>query len=741
MSDRSTHVALLGLLRRGKAIVARMTVLIMAFVLGKTVDSSRYRIADGVVKLISRTPLHRWVVPFWSMFLRRQGGQFANLDWLRFAAQELDKPPYHYAYFAACDELRVPFYKELEAYIGRWKFAIQPASNNKNFHNLRVVALLDQIGASDQVSRLFAGDNPLFHSRSYARLWMAHTATDAAGVQENLLQHAEAVRWDPDLMLQIANSVLLPGAYHHITKSVMEQTSIKLSKKRQGVSLDKTLTVRERNTQLKQLDETLRTLRNVRRMALVELGESLGEDWSDLSDTEYLDEDTIEDYYWAAMDARTAGLGDLFVERMETYVRYSPSYGGENTAKAHSHLAVHYETQRDFDRAKAHYEHGYTLEGVPFYLPDSSWRYITFLMATGAWNDAASLLIEGHRKLWPIYASVTKSDYAKLLRQPKGLLRPRGALVLGCQGLGDELIRICMMARFVHLDRHFGITCDPRMVPIYQRSFPGVTIVAPKRLTGPEAVTYTEYLKDREGVPAGMDVSRINSEVLRKSKRFRDVMPSEDIFLHFVRVQGELPKAGSEPTLKVSAQDVAAAREWLDQLPGNLTVGVSWRSGVRDKTRNEYYIDAMELGAIWGLENVSFVSLQYSDTAEEEAEILQAFGCKLMKMPGVDLKNDIDRIAALAKSCDIVISISTTLRELAGACGARVISMSTTPVMPDIWRIADDGETDTLFPNMTHVTNYRYGSKAAVIDEVAVRLRNMSAAADAKSGELVSVNG
>ncbi len=69
------------------------------------------------------------------------------------------------------------------------------------------------------------------------------------------------------------------------------------------------------------------------------------------------------------------------------------------------------------------------------------------------------------------------------------------------------------------------------------------------------------------------------------------------------------------------------------------------------------------------MSGVRFVDLQYGDTADERAAVEAELGVSLIHVPELDLREDIDGVAALIAACDLVISISNTTVHLAAALG------------------------------------------------------------------------
>jgi ADP-heptose:LPS heptosyltransferase len=69
-------------------------------------------------------------------------------------------------------------------------------------------------------------------------------------------------------------------------------------------------------------------------------------------------------------------------------------------------------------------------------------------------------------------------------------------------------------------------------------------------------------------------------------------------------------------------------------------------------------------------EGVTFVNLQYGDCAEELARAKAQFGVEIWQPPGVDLKQDLDEVAALCAAVDLTVGFSNASFNIAAAMGA-----------------------------------------------------------------------
>lgn len=91
---------------------------------------------------------------------------------------------------------------------------------------------------------------------------------------------------------------------------------------------------------------------------------------------------------------------------------------------------------------------------------------------------------------------------------------------------------------------------------------------------------------------------------------------------------------------------------------------------------------------ILGVPNVEFVSLQYGLGRNEDLDVMDALGYDIKRMDDYANAEDYYETARLVASCDLVITINTSVVHLAGALGVPCWSM--TPKNP-AWRYQNSG--------------------------------------------------
>lgn len=236
-------------------------------------------------------------------------------------------------------------------------------------------------------------------------------------------------------------------------------------------------------------------------------------------------------------------------------------------------------------------------------------------------------------------------------------LEGKRILVVGEQGLGDEFMftnTLPDIARAVGPNGKLQIAVDPRLVNLFQRSFPEA-----------EVGSYDDRtLLDKDG---------------NKSLRFipfaanngePDFYTPMGTTLHVLRKRIEdFPHVAF---LKPDSTRVEEFRKLLRASGPGPYVGVCWRSMMLSAKRAKYYSALDMWGAILKTPGVRFVNLQYGDCADELARAREMHGVDIQVIDGLDLTNDIDGAAALSAAVDLMISAPTAAAATAASIGTEV---------------------------------------------------------------------
>lgn len=580
------------------------------------------------------------------------------------------------------------------------------------------------VGRGEAVSQYF-----------YQRIWDAHNTTDVSRVRRHAMAYFHAIGFDPEAVIYACDTLLAPNA---LWAEMLE-------------ALQRALTVLERrmhtsgsirgNPQVRAVGGEARGPGGIRSLlagllrddgnynireslylgiarALIEIGE-----FDRIR--HILDTELNSSIYSVIIEGRLALSQQRLADgrALLTQALTDNRLPKIQRADVAGLLAQNYEEERNFSAARQYYVSNLRIGGLPFYLPIHVWRYISLCMAENQYEEAALIMDMALPQSWKHFMPLARKPIAKRIRQ-REMVCPDGAFIVGCWGVGDDVIRMAMFDS-LYGDRQgvrYGLSCDPRMTGLYARSFKNFEVVPISRMNGPFAVSEAEYYRLRDGVPPSLDRGRLDFQVYKAAKRYPDVSLTEDFMNAFFRA-GPSIRRRDEPLLKVLPEKREAARRWLASLPPGLKVGITWRSGTRNVERDKSYTDIVkDWGDVLSLSGITFVNLQYSWENEELDEAQSRHGC-IIHTPDIDLKNDLEDLLALSVELDIVIAPGTATRELCAAAGAQLWALTTTPFLPDLWRLDIDGATDRLFPNMTHVTANEFGNRLGVLKEMARRLQ------------------
>ncbi len=260
---------------------------------------------------------------------------------------------------------------------------------------------------------------------------------------------------------------------------------------------------------------------------------------------------------------------------------------------------------------------------------------------------------------------------AHMLKAPRWAGEPldgKRILMVGEQGLGDEFMFANILPdvqRAVGSTGKLQIAVDPRLVALFQRSFPDAEVGTYDDRTlvdkdGDQALRFVPFATDK-GEPDFW--APMGSALQFHRKDVRD-------FPH-------------EAFLLPDAARVAKFRAALAAKGAGPYIGICWRSMMLGAKRAKYYSALPLWEPILKTPGVTFVNLQYGDAADEIAEAKTLFGIDIHRMD-VDLKDDIDGTAALSAALDLVISAPTAAAACAGAVGADVWFMTAGRTWPQL---------------------------------------------------------
>ena len=239
-------------------------------------------------------------------------------------------------------------------------------------------------------------------------------------------------------------------------------------------------------------------------------------------------------------------------------------------------------------------------------------------------------------------------------------VRGKKLLLVGEQGLGDEIMFSNIVPDALAAVGDTGtlqICVDPRLMPLYRRAYPKA-----------EVGTYDDRtLIDQNGNKALRLVPFAS-----KDNKPDFWAPMGSALQYYRKSVADFPR---KPFLTPDPARVAVYKEKLAAIPGK-KVGICWRSMLMSGKRAKYFSPIDAWGDLLQTPGITFVNLQYGDSAPDIARAKEKFGVDIYQVEGLDLKDDIDGTAALCRALDLVVSAPTAAAHTAASVGTEVWFLS-----------------------------------------------------------------
>ena len=226
------------------------------------------------------------------------------------------------------------------------------------------------------------------------------------------------------------------------------------------------------------------------------------------------------------------------------------------------------------------------------------------------------------------------------------------------QGIGDDIIFLGLVSEaYEAAGQPMSVLIDPRLVTICERSMPGIEFLPALRQ------------------PVKEDSFDCHLPMGSLPRLFRSA--EED----FSRTR--------EGYLKADMTRVETLRKELG-IEDKKVIGISWKS-FKSLNTTKKSMDLDRFGRMFQDCNVALLNLQYGDVDEEIREFEKSTGIHILQSASVDLREDLDGLAALIELCDLVVSTSNITIHMAGALGKD--SWVLLPFAANCWWLIDRSDS------------------------------------------------
>ena len=272
-------------------------------------------------------------------------------------------------------------------------------------------------------------------------------------------------------------------------------------------------------------------------------------------------------------------------------------------------------------------------------------------------------------------------------------LATRTLLIHGEQGIGDEIMFASCIPDLIDQNAQIVLECDPRLAPLFQRSFPDIKVHGeyPR-----DDLSWVEKLGPIDvQIPIGSLPRHLRPDI--------DSFPSHSGYL---------------------LADTQARRTWRKRytvLGAGLKVGISWQAGKLAKETSRRSIPLSQWGPVLKTPGVCFINVQYGEHQQEIEAAESKHAVQIHHWPDVDPVSNLDDFAAMIAELDLVIAVDNSTVHLAGALNVPVWALL--PAAPN-WRWMLDTDSSYWYPSLSLFRSSTDHNWRDLVNGIAAALEN-----------------
>ena len=218
---------------------------------------------------------------------------------------------------------------------------------------------------------------------------------------------------------------------------------------------------------------------------------------------------------------------------------------------------------------------------------------------------------------------------------------PKKVLIFKDQGIGDQIMFLRCLPRFIQLNQNVSITLllDERLYPLVKLP-KGVSLLQPEDLN-------TKFNIDE--FDSCFRASKLPSLCIKSKKDFNFDCP----------------------TLEPSNTASTEVRSSLRMLGKKPKIGFAWKGG-NDPLMQEIKRHTLaDFAPLLSIPEVTWINLQHGNNLDEIRSFTEVYGIDIYTIDNIDPVKDFEKHAALISELDYVVQISNTSIHIAGALGVK----------------------------------------------------------------------
>ncbi len=265
------------------------------------------------------------------------------------------------------------------------------------------------------------------------------------------------------------------------------------------------------------------------------------------------------------------------------------------------------------------------------------------------------------RTMLPLWDMV---DFVSAMNKPDTRATNKKLLIWNEQGVGDDIYFVRFVQDIKALGIDVAVRVDPRLCSIFSRSWPGLRFI-------PEGQPIDMNSFDAH-VPLGSTAKYARQFFEIKRSLSSGPKDSLDLFRPYLALDNESnllnPHHKDEFVVGLSWLSTHPVSGAQRSVPLKELIKAFTLSNTDEVGANDSLFASIKSSV--GANSIRFVSLQYSDVGSEINNVLMDCNVVVEQVTGLDPQQDLESLASLIGSCDLVISIDNTTAHLSAAIGA-----------------------------------------------------------------------